>query len=33
MFDWLTMTRLGELADALNMHPADLLDALCGSEH
>lgn len=33
MFDWLTMTQLGELADALEVHPADLLDALyCSGE-
>lgn len=29
--DRLTMTTLGQIADALDMHPADLLDALCRS--
>lgn len=33
MFEWLTMTRLGELADVLDLHPADLLDAIDSSEH
>jgi len=31
MFDWLTMTRLGEIADALGVHPAALFDAFHGS--
>ena len=31
MFQWLTMSRLGELCDALGLHPADLFDALNGA--
>ena len=33
MFEWLTMERLGELADAMNIHPAELLDAIYSPDH
>lgn len=33
VLDWLTMTKLGQLCDALGTDPATLLDALHGTPH